>query len=153
MEFVDYNGNNIPLLNEFPIGTVLITVTNSNPSNFTAGTWVSFGTGKTIVGVDTADTDFNTVEKTGGEKTHTLNVNELPSHTHEIWLNYKGNNTSGNSTYPYDNSFGVSNQVAYVSSAHIDTGGQPKNTSFQGGTEPHNNLQPYITVYMWKRTA
>ena len=152
MEFVDYNGNPV-YTNEFPIGTVLITVTNSNPSNFTAGTWVSFGTGKTIVGVDTTQDEFNSVEKTGGEKTHTLITAEMPKHMHKIWQNYKGNATGSNGEYSYTNSFGYANAVAYVSSATINTGGQPKDTSVDGNDQPHNNLQPYITVYMWKRTV
>ena len=68
--------------NLFPIGYVMITVTNTNPSLQFGGTWVNIGSGKTLVGVDTEDSDFNTVEKTGGSKTKTLITDNLPAHNH-----------------------------------------------------------------------
>jgi microcystin-dependent protein len=60
----------------------MITVTNTNPSEEFGGTWISIGSGKTLVGVDTEDADYNTVEKTGGSKTKTLIVENLPAHNH-----------------------------------------------------------------------
>ena len=48
------------------------------------GTWEVFGKGKTLVGVDTSDTDFDTVEETGGAKTHSIEVSNLPVHNHSI---------------------------------------------------------------------
>ena len=68
--------------NMFPIGYIMITATNTNPSAQFGGTWISIGSGKTLVGVDENDADFNTVEKTGGSKSHTLTVDEIPSHDH-----------------------------------------------------------------------
>ena len=50
------------------------------------GTWTAFGTGRTIVGVDSSDTDFDAVRETGGSKTHTLTIAELPAHTHQLGL-------------------------------------------------------------------
>lgn len=68
----------------FPVGYVMITVTNTNPSEEFGGTWISIGSGKTLVGVDTEDSDYNTVEKTGGSKSKTLITDNLPSHDHTI---------------------------------------------------------------------
>ncbi len=66
----------------YPIGIIYESVKPDNPSTFMGGTWTRFGNGKVLVGVDETDTDFNTVNKTGGEKTHVLTVSEMPSHTH-----------------------------------------------------------------------
>ena len=80
----------------YPVGAVHITTANVNPGAYLSGTtWEAFGSGKTLVGVDTTDDEFNTVEKTGGQKeyvythahtisSHTLTVQEIPSHTHDM---------------------------------------------------------------------
>lgn len=78
----------------YPVGAIFPTVNSVNPGTYLTGTtWELFGSGKTLVGVDTDDTDFNTVEKAGGAKTvnlnhshstgnHTLRLSEIPSHNH-----------------------------------------------------------------------
>lgn len=78
----------------YPVGAIFPTVNSVNPGTYLTGTtWELFGSGKTLVGVDTDDTDFNTVEKAGGAKTvnlnhshstgnHTLLLSEIPSHSH-----------------------------------------------------------------------
>lgn len=80
----------------YPVGAIFPTVNSVNPGTYLTGTtWELFGAGKTLVGVDTADEDFNEVEKTGGQKesvfththtinSHTLTVQEIPSHTHDM---------------------------------------------------------------------
>ena len=68
----------------YPVGSIYISVKSTNPSSFFGGTWTAFGTGRTLVGINTSDTNFDTVEKTGGAATHTLQVTEMPSHTHSI---------------------------------------------------------------------
>lgn len=122
----------------FPVGSLYLTVGSENPNNTIGGTWVRFGNGRTLVGVDTSQTEFNTIEKTGGEKTHKLTLDELPEHQPEALLNTSDSNTSGSA---------LNWQV-------VDDGrfyGGDMFKSF-GGDKSHNNLQPYITVYMWKRT-
>lgn len=126
----------------YPVGSIYMSVSNVNPSNLFGGTWVEFASGRTLVGVDTSQTEFNTVEKTGGEKTHKLTTEEMPIHTSK-WNGYSAGNlyTGGGSSVTYA-LFG--NDTWNGSKAN---GIQPV-----GGDQPHNNLQPYITCYMWKRT-
>lgn len=118
------------------VGDIIFSTSDENPSTIYGGTWVAWGKGQVPVGVDTSDSDFNTVEKTGGEKEHTLTVDEMPSHKHDFGQQFATtSNLSG--TYGYYMIAGTQTDVI-------------KNT---GGNQPHNNLQPYITCYMWKRTA
>lgn len=121
----------------YPVGSIFITTVNTNPSTYLGGTWVEFATGKTLVGIDTNDTDFDTVEETGGEKTHKLTLTEIPSHNHKATVYY--NSATGGNGFWGSNATGTAYTIAGTQSA--------------GGSGAHNNLQPYITVYMFKRTA
>ncbi|WP_304393456.1 phage baseplate protein [uncultured Clostridium sp.] len=68
---------------KYYVGCLIMDTKNINPSTYLGfGTWELWGNGKVPVGVDPNDTDFNTVEKIGGNKTHTLTVAEMPKHTH-----------------------------------------------------------------------
>lgn len=118
------------------VGDIIFSTSDENPSTIYGGTWVAWGKGQVPVGVDTSDSDFNTVEKTGGEKEHTLTVGEMPSHKHDFGQQFTGMPVSSGN-YGYYMIAGTQTDVI-------------KNT---GGNQPHNNLQPYITCYMWKRTA
>lgn len=123
----------------FPVGTIIKTVRNVNPSTYLEGTWVAWGTGRVPVGVDPSQTEFNAVEKSGGKKTHTLTVGEIPSHKHSY--------TSGDI---YIGEGNIEDGSFYGGDYHLVNG---DTTGFTGGGQAHNNLQPYITCYMWKRTA
>ena len=68
----------------YPVGSVYISVVNNSPENFIGGTWEFISQGKTLIGVNPDDVDFDTPEETGGSKTKTLDVANLPSHTHTI---------------------------------------------------------------------
>ena len=122
----------------YPVGSIYINATSStNPGTLLGhGTWVAFGAGRVPVGIDSGDTDFDTAEETGGAKTHTLTVNEIPAHTH----------TSG--VYGPRGAEGSVSEFATTNSSFGNI-----NTGSTGGGSAHNNLQPYIVVYMWKRTA
>ena len=125
----------------YPVGSIYMSVSNVNPSNLFGGTWVEFASGRTLVGVDTSQTEFNTVEKTGGSKTHKLTIDEMPIHTPK-WNGYSaGSLYTGSGTSVTHALFG--NDTWNGSKAN---GIQPV-----GGDQPHNNLQPYITCYIWKR--
>lgn len=125
------------------VGDIIFSTSDENPSTIYGGTWVAWGKGQVPVGVDTSDSDFNTVEKTGGEKEHTLTVDEMPSHKHDIY----GGNTATTNILTTSNDNGwitLLGGMAYKNDGTMTT---------VGNDEPHNNLQPYITCYMWKRTA
>lgn len=124
----------------YPVGKIYITMGNENPNETIGGTWEKTASGKVLVGVDTNDIDFNTIGKTGGEKTHTLTLEEMPEHNHSFDTVYS---TQVPLSEPYYAS-GFSNNNIGVGTGHTNT---------TGGSQPHNNLQPYMTVYMWKRTA
>ena len=146
------------LYNVWPIGSIYISVINTNPSEYFGGTWEVFGTGRCLVGVDTSQSEFNTVMKTGGEKKHTLTVNEMPSHSHIPYFN-----TSWGSRVDYppvgSSYIGPQEKGTTISYNGTSTGTyvQPNSgvlyNEKSGGGKAHNNLQPYITVYMWRRTS
>lgn len=118
------------------VGDIIFSTSDENPSTIYGGTWVAWGKGQVPVGVDTSDSDFNTVEKTGGEKEHTLTVDEMPSHNHTV-----SNMLSGTQNLSGD--YGM----------YLLAGTDNRFVQDMGGDQPHNNIQPYITCYMWKRTA
>ena len=122
------------------VGDIIFSTSDENPSTIYGGTWVAWGKGQVPVGVDTSDSDFNTVEKTGGEKEHTLTVDEMPSHTHAQYVTA-------------DNGSGAGIRVDYTKDGTSIPYPQGIDTGSSGENQPHNNLQPYITCYMWKRTA
>lgn len=136
----------LDLYNVWPVGSIYISVNNTNPSTYFGGTWVSFGAGRCLVGVDTSQTEFNTVMKTGGEKTHTLSINEMPSHSHTVYSNNDYRSAPGTGYWGWD----LLDGWAYGEEQNVTNGGGTRAT---GGNQSHNNLQPYITVYMWRRTS
>ena len=82
IQLKDISGNKYYVHPYYPIGAIYLSVSDTNPSQWFGGTWELIAQGRTLVGVDTTQTEFNTVKKTGGEKTHVLTVAELSSHTH-----------------------------------------------------------------------
>ncbi len=120
----------------YPVGSIYINAAvATNPGTLLGfGTWVAFGAGRVIVGLNAADSDFDTVQETGGAKTHTLSTAELPSHTHNSNFVTGGSGVSGVNT--------AGNYDAATNA-----------TSATGGGSAHNNVQPYIVAYMWRRTA
>ena len=124
---------------EFKVGDVFISTIPENPLIRKGyGTWVAIGTGRMLIGFDAGDPDFNAPEKTGGEKAHTLTVAEMPSHAHAE--NAPSAASGGAVRLATDtNASGSINSTLSTEGA--------------GGGGAHNNLPPYIVVYIWKRTA
>lgn len=123
----------------FPVGSIYLSVVNTNPTKWLGGTWEQIAKGRTLVGVDTSQAEFNTVKKTGGEKTHKLTIDEMPSHNHAY--------TTTNA--PVDSA----NWEYIVRKYSWSSGFANLNSGNAGGDQPHNNLQPYFTCYIWLRTA
>lgn len=144
----------VPLVDlVYKIGDIKQTTTNVNPGTYLGGTWVPWGTGRTPVGVDADQAEFNTVEKTGGEITHTLDEGEIPEHNHAIsadelqglglvWVNSNEMEVTSTQGQPHEYMWSEPENTQITC-----------NTNVTGGGQPHNNLQPYITCYYWKRMA
>jgi hypothetical protein len=144
-----------------PVGSIYINATNStNPGTLLGfGTWTAFGAGRVPVGFDSTNALFDTAEETGGSAnatlpshTHTFTGTALASHTHQIGSRDSTANDGGGSAQEFVNDFGTGGGAAATTSSV--SGGTPAGTnSTEGASATNANYQPYITVYMWKRTA
>lgn len=136
----------------YPVGSVMIRGDNANYANFLGGTWEKFAAGKTLVGVDTTDAAFNTVQKTGGAKNHTLTQDELPRISGG-WRMHSQENGTGFAG-AYGAAGGTTIAGKYMNNGNSAAGANSIAPSFSFGSGlSHNNLQPYITVNFWIRTA
>jgi hypothetical protein len=137
------NSSIISLSDVYPVGSIYINASDgTNPGTLLGfGTWVAFGAGRVPVGIDATQTEFDTAEETGGAKTHTLTISEMPAHTHNLGSK---DSTAGDG--------GAFNEE-FIEDPADTTNGPNVTSSSTGGGSAHNNLQPYIVVYMWKRTV
>ena len=150
-------GTNAIFLASHPVGSLFETTVSTNPGTLYGGTWAAWGGGRVPVGVNTADSDFNTVEKTGGKKTE----------RHEFKIGYKGYygtavgsddnmiqaykySTSSYGTYAYEGSTQASVNAGIQASTNTRDVAQASST---GDTSETSIVQPYITCYIWKRTT
>jgi len=135
-----------------PIGKVEVFFDNSDHSNYLGFTWERTSIGRVPVGIDTSDTDFDTIGETGGEKKHTLTSGEMPSHYHNTYIKDFLGGTGGSTTpgyfiaindsaTSYNYAYGVSNITAVPT------------TETAGSGNAHNNLQPYQVMAFWKRVS
>lgn len=150
-------GTGAIFLASHPVGSLFETTVSTNPGTLYGGTWAAWGGGRVPVGVNTADSDFNTVEKTGGKKTE----------RHEFKIGYKGYygtavgsddnmiqaykySTSSYGTYAYEGSTQASVNAGIQVSTNTRDVAQASST---GDTSETSIVQPYITCYIWKRTT
>lgn len=156
MGYTNFKNNEAPALNDtalnqmqiglmelvFPIGSTYVTQDNTNPNEILKfGTWERFK-GKVAVGLDENDAEgyFNELGKTGGEKKHTLSINEIPKHTPEI----------------SSNSIAASGTIKVAKGDYANVGNPTGKITFKeiGGGQAHNNMPPYEVVgYMWIRKS
>lgn len=167
----------------YPVGTIYINASvDTNPGTlFGFGTWELFGAGRVIVGKNASDGDFNTLEKTGGAKTHTLSEAELPSHAHSFsaTTSSSGSHTHGVTDPGHTHSINVKDSDGTTRVRGGGTGGGDGvagvmnssgtgisinadgthnhtvsgNTGGVGSGSAHNNLQPYVVCNAWKRVS
>ena len=123
----------------YPVGSIYIsTNSNFNPQTTWGGTWVKTADGRCLIGAN----NTYPIGSTGGEATHTLSVDEMPAHKHySSRVNWYNNSQSD----------GISANNAAQSNLKVD--GPDTYTSIVGNSKAHNNMQPYLAVNIWERTA
>lgn len=131
----------------YPIGSIYMSVNSTNPSTLFGGTWAQLedrfllGAGSTYK-----------AGATGGEASHTLTIAEMPNHQHDtIYSTYGGDLKTYTGTGGGHNDYDLGNGGDYFTNR--DGNGANFVTNYVGGSESHNNMPPYLVVYMWKRTA
>lgn len=145
----------------YPVGSIYMSVLSTSPAVFLGGTWERIEDTFLLA----AGTTY-TAGATGGEAAHTLTINEMPSHGHPVYV-WDNAGTTGNAYY-YDgatktihsgarlyNSSASSWKASGSTASAADEGrGDPSGgTGLIGNDVPHNNMPPYLAVYIWKRTA
>ena len=146
------------LVGAYPVGSIYMNAAvATNPATLLGfGTWAAFGAGKVPVGLNAADSDFDTVEETGGTKDAII-----PTHTHAASSN--STSTDSGHTHSVARGLGASGTGgdALLSGSGVQSGSATANITTEttttiasaGESATGKNLQPYIVVYMWKRTA
>lgn len=140
----------------YPIGSIYTNATdNTNPGSLLGfGSWAAFGSGRVMVGVDTEQTEFNAAGNTGGDKalqshTHTGTTSTAGDHSHTVTL-------TGSNSDVVTNSRSIEWSDAIDSTSVSTSGAGSHNHTFttaSSGTGSSGNLQPFVVVYMWRRTG
>lgn len=138
----------------YPVGSIYMSVKSTNPGTLFGGTWVAIAQGRTLVGVNTSDTDFKTPEKTGGKKTTTVNFNHTHPQTHAFTaaysyyngLKYQQGETTVDDVVSTQRSDWTSDGITPINNPKAGAGKIPL------ADKTWNNLQPYFTCYIFKRT-
>lgn len=131
----------------YPVDSIYMSMNSENPSNHFGGTWQRIAEGRTLIGVNLNDSDFNTPNKTGGEKTHKLIEEEIPEMSALVSIDgtlatWGGTQTDCEQRVNLIGDFGKNWNGVRLLYATIS-----------GGDKPHNNMSPYLTCYIWQRTA
>lgn len=117
----------------WPVGAVYASYTNTSPANSFGGTWTAI-TGRFPY--------YNSGTTTGGSNTHTLTTDQIPSHSHDIYIRPWWSDTAGGGQ-----------GTSYSASAYLRTEYTTLTTRTTGGGAAHNNMPAYQTLYAWRRTA
>ena len=152
------NSNNTAsadFLKSHPVGAIYITNNGTNPGSIYGGSWSAYAQGRVLIGVGgTNDTNGTVMSfsagQYSGEFTHHLTVSEMPSHTH--YLNgyaFAWGITFPNNVYIPNNAIAGSTPWNYLSTSQDNFNWTKPN----GGDQYHNNVEPYVAVYIWLRTA
>ena len=197
-EINDLNKNSINTF--YPVGSIYISTSSTNPASLFGGTWTSFGQGRQLVGVGSNGTTNYTNGSTSGSSTKSISTSNIPSHTHTITpsgtvsSSFSGRSVNTNSTGSHNHTLAIKKATTEVSGygllsfssggqayydrvmvtnetttlksagAHTHTmtssgtvsssfTGRSVTTSSAGSTSSFSIQNPYIVVYMWKRTA
>ena len=147
----------------YPVGSIYMSTVSTNPATlFGFGTWEAMPAGHVLLaqGKSSWGTTYN-AGSTGGEATHQLTVGELPAHNHTASTNTTGNHThqfqlygpNGNTNMNFPSDFDTNYARNKGTTLSAGNHSHTININNTGSSQSHNNMQPYLTVYMWKRTA
>ena len=141
------------LIFAYPVGSVYISISsNFNPNTSFGGVWERFGQGRTLIGEGTGSDGSTsmsfTANSTGGKYAETLTTEQIPSHNHRVPFMRTSNEASN---YGLTQAPQFGDRVIVIGDDTNDS--RRTHSTYTGGGEPHNNVQPYITVYFWKRIA
>ena len=141
------------LLCAHPVGCVYMSLDSTSPETLFGGTWTPIK-GRFLLATGNAEANTDTffgqiiggwnapAGSTGGQDFHILTQSEMPSHSHRQYLYFNAGESYDAYAYQALNSYMKDSIAAYAG-----------NTSTNGGDQPHNNMPPYLSVYMWRRTA
>lgn len=136
----------VNILSAYPVGSIYMSISSTSPATLFGGTWERIKDKFLLSAGDTY-----TAGATGGEATHTLTASEMPKHVHKFYgdgekFTIQGDTSIAKSGTTYANSPGINLGATWSSEGQITLG-------TAGEDAAHNNMPPYLTVYMWKRTA
>lgn len=130
----------------YPVGSIYMSVNDIEPSVLFGGTWEKVKDRFLLASGDTYS-----LGATGGEATHALTINEIPSHDH-IQKKVVSNNLAAFMVNPTETGAYMGDKLGIDQTSWYENK-QPLTTSSTGGDMPHNNLPPYIVVNMWQRIS
>ena len=142
----------------YPVGSIYMSTVSTNPATlFGFGTWEAMPAGRVLLaqGKSSWGTTYN-AGSTGGEATHQLTVGELPAHNHSASTNTTGSHAHTYRTFYGTTGYGPDGSSDREQTINTGSSGNHSHTvtiNNTGSNQAHNNLQPYIAVYIWKRTA
>ena len=155
--YVDtHSGGGVSLSSVYPVGSIYMSVNSTSPATLFGGTWERIQ-GRFLLAAD----DGHAAGSTGGEEKHQLTIDELPDHRHAFTTDsagshnhragYKRKDAYGKGTLDgqHWSNYNAGEVRTTSEGAHTHTG----TTNGAGGNGKHNNMPPYLTVYMWKRTT
>lgn len=141
---------NAAKLAAWPVGSIYMSMQATSPATLFGGTWERVANGRMLIGADSASYPAGS---TGGEATHKLTTSEMPGHSHSLYGNaFRWGVKSGLNTPVYIP--GMNAALGYTQENELSTDESVyRNTKSAGSNVAHNNMPPYIAVYMWRRTA
>lgn len=128
----------------YPVGSIYMSASDTDPASLFGGTWERIQ-GRFLLAAGSG----YAAGATGGEATHTLTENEMPAHNHEVLVK----TDSGNATIPSTPAWQAKAENTINASTLSTLKGTSAGTWRKGGGAAHNNMPPYLAVYMWRRTA
>ena len=142
--------------NAYPVGSIYMNINSTNPNTlFGFGTWVRFGEGRMLISQENSNSRWDSAEETGGSESVTLTESQIPGHSHLMIHNTPATtNGLGAITLPHISRGNVGGMGSSDTGLQ-GTSGTPNvgSTASTGGSSSHDNMPPFIVVYMWKRTA